>query len=93
MQVEPIGWTDVHGWTSQGGSLLGTKKYIVKKYFMESIISWEFLKHGLAGPSVKIKLKKKIMRDINDLPFLPDKIFQIVIPMNSIGDACSPQVQ
>ena len=31
LQVEPLGWTDVHGWTSQGGSLLGTKKYIFKK--------------------------------------------------------------
>ncbi|KAG8515125.1 ATP-dependent 6-phosphofructokinase, platelet type [Galemys pyrenaicus] len=31
-QIKEIGWTDVGGWTGQGGSILGTKRILPKKY-------------------------------------------------------------
>nr|XP_045007843.1 ATP-dependent 6-phosphofructokinase, platelet type isoform X4 [Jaculus jaculus] len=35
-QIKEIGWTDVGGWTGQGGSILGTKRILPGKY-MEKI--------------------------------------------------------
>ncbi|XP_061181740.1 ATP-dependent 6-phosphofructokinase-like isoform X2 [Saccostrea echinata] len=35
--VKPMSWTDVHGWSSFGGSLLGTKKCVGSKYGLDKI--------------------------------------------------------
>ncbi|XP_032018846.1 ATP-dependent 6-phosphofructokinase, platelet type [Hylobates moloch] len=34
-QIKEIGWTDVGGWTGQGGSILGTKRVLPGKYLDE----------------------------------------------------------
>uniref|UniRef100_A0A2R8Z745 ATP-dependent 6-phosphofructokinase n=1 Tax=Pan paniscus TaxID=9597 RepID=A0A2R8Z745_PANPA len=34
-QIKEIGWTDVGGWTGQGGSILGTKRVLPGKYLEE----------------------------------------------------------
>ncbi|XP_037366437.2 ATP-dependent 6-phosphofructokinase, platelet type isoform X2 [Talpa occidentalis] len=34
-QIKEIGWADVGGWTGQGGSILGTKRTLPKKYLEE----------------------------------------------------------
>ncbi|EHH64518.1 6-phosphofructokinase type C, partial [Macaca fascicularis] len=34
-QIKEIGWTDVGGWTGQGGSILGTKRILPGKYLEE----------------------------------------------------------
>lgn len=34
-QIKEIGWSDVGGWTGQGGSILGTKRTLPGKYFEE----------------------------------------------------------
>ena len=28
MQIHPLGWSDVTGWTGQGGAFLGTKRTV-----------------------------------------------------------------
>ncbi|XP_062595780.1 ATP-dependent 6-phosphofructokinase-like isoform X2 [Saccostrea cucullata] len=35
--VKPMSWTDVHGWSAYGGSLLGTKKCVGSKYGLDKI--------------------------------------------------------
>ncbi|KAM5337537.1 ATP-dependent 6-phosphofructokinase, platelet type [Glossophaga mutica] len=37
-QIKEIGWSDVGGWTGQGGSILGTKRILPGKY-LEEIVS------------------------------------------------------
>ncbi|KAM9321611.1 ATP-dependent 6-phosphofructokinase, muscle type [Gastrophryne carolinensis] len=47
-QIEEIGWSGVGGWTGQGGSRLGTKRVLPKKYFEEiSANISNFNIHGL----------------------------------------------
>lgn len=46
--VEPIGWTDVHGWTSQGGSLLGTKKCTASRYGLDKVAA-KLKEHDISG--------------------------------------------
>uniref|UniRef100_A0A8C5P912 6-phosphofructokinase type A n=1 Tax=Leptobrachium leishanense TaxID=445787 RepID=A0A8C5P912_9ANUR len=47
-QIEEIGWGGVGGWTGQGGSKLGTKRVLPKKYFEEiSANITKFNIHGL----------------------------------------------
>ncbi|CAC5377584.1 unnamed protein product [Mytilus coruscus] len=46
--VKPIGWTDVHGWTSQGGSLLGTKKCTAARYGLDKVAE-KLKEHDISG--------------------------------------------
>ncbi|VDI75585.1 6-phosphofructokinase 1 [Mytilus galloprovincialis] len=46
--VKPIGWTDVHGWTCQGGSLLGTKKCTAARYGLDKVAE-KLKEHDISG--------------------------------------------
>ncbi|XP_038608543.1 ATP-dependent 6-phosphofructokinase, muscle type isoform X1 [Tachyglossus aculeatus] len=46
-QIEEANWSYVGGWTGQGGSKLGTKRTLPKKYFEE--ISGNITKHSIQG--------------------------------------------
>ncbi|XP_055997392.1 ATP-dependent 6-phosphofructokinase-like isoform X2 [Ostrea edulis] len=46
--VKPMSWTDVHGWSGIGGSLLGTKKCVGAKYGMDKIAE-KFKEYDISG--------------------------------------------